>query len=244
MASEAEGPHGPILTSFDVFWNKSPKHIMVLQFPNRQRLQPYNESTLHKPLELRIKPKCGLVEVDVPINIQENYAQARGLQYGLALKKSKILQQGGAYGMAGGLGIGALPANSARGAGKREAERLDESVLEDFDEANRRGLVMNKITLAGKISRPKDGEPLYAIGVFKERKFLHPPHASLSAFPSPLTPTQTHFQQKSSISPVSRHFVSSNPNTPIKTPSPTTKNSPPAPNANSTTRPQKLSLEM
>ena len=57
-----EDANQQVIAEYKVFWNHSNKHIMVLQFPNQERNHPYNASTHQKPLELRIKPKSGLVE--------------------------------------------------------------------------------------------------------------------------------------------------------------------------------------
>ena len=163
-------PHGPddkVKLQYDVFVNKTEKHIMVLQFPNRDRKQPYNARSGQKPLRLRIKPKCGLVEVDVPLVIERHYDQVKGAQYGDALRKSRVMQQGGSYGLAGGLGVnGAIrPARETiQGLAARTSE---DDLSENLDGPINEDRVMNKLTLGGRIIKPENGKPNYFIGVFK-----------------------------------------------------------------------------
>ncbi|MCJ1249852.1 hypothetical protein MMC30_007078 [Trapelia coarctata] len=184
-------PHGPddkTKLQYDIFINKTEKHIMVLQFPNRDRKQPYNMRAGQKPLELRIKPISGLVEVDVPIVVEQCYDQHKGIKYGQALKKSRVLRQGGSYGLAGGLGVNG-PVRGPRDDLRNAMEEIsEEKLLENFEDSNNKGHVLNKITLGGRIVKPENGKPNYFIGVFKG-KSLH--LTRVSAFCS-LTPQFHH----------------------------------------------------
>ena len=165
----------PILTSnpiarYRVLWNQSDKPLVILQFPNRDRDQPYNAANKQKPLGLRIKPKCGLVEIDIPMDVHRNFDREKGIEYGEAIRKSKLLQQGGSYGMPGGLGIGG-PSRSARDNEQApNSETSQDVLLKDFDDSNNKGYVMNKITLGGRIMKPLNGKPIMAVGVFKGSK--------------------------------------------------------------------------
>ena len=147
------------------------KHIILFQFPNRAWNQPYNEANHQKPLELRIKPKCGLVEMDIPINVHANFDKEKGILYGEAMRKSQVLQEGGSYGPAGGLGIGgsSRPAKADNRTSGND-EFSVETMLENFEDANNKSHVMNKITLGGQIIPFKEGEPLYFIGAFRGGK--------------------------------------------------------------------------
>lgn len=159
-----------VIAEYQVFWNRSAKYIMILQFPNQDRGHPYNSATHQKPLALRIKPRSGLVEVDVPINPAFNVDAAKAVRYGRALKTSRVLQQGGSFGLAGGLGVGGLPRLvklEERAAEAAVEEPTEEEMLENYEGSVAQGRVLNKITHGGKIHRPKDGEPMYAIGVFR-----------------------------------------------------------------------------
>jgi hypothetical protein len=140
---------------------------MVLQFPNKDISQAYDASSGLKPLELRIKPKCGLVEVDIPIKLGYNNDPYKAVQYGQALNKSKVLQQGGSYGMAGGLGIGGPPRLLRGDIRAQGPDMSEEDLVRDLEVSVAQGMVLDKLTLGGRISRPKDGEPLYAVGTFR-----------------------------------------------------------------------------
>ena len=161
-----------VVAEYNMYINAPTKKILIIQYPNRDPGQPYSDKTGQKPLELRIKPKCGLVEVDIPMDIHSNFDKEKGIIYGEAMRKSRVLQEGGSYGMAGGLGIGAKPRPASSGDQASTAEEPDhESLLVNFDDANDKGHVMNKITLGGTIVPFKPGnDPNYYIGVFKSGK--------------------------------------------------------------------------
>lgn len=69
------------------------KHIMLLQYPDRDNGQLYRNAFGQKPLEMRIKPKCGLVEVDIPLSIDESYNIRNGRKFGSALHKSDFFKK-------------------------------------------------------------------------------------------------------------------------------------------------------
>ena len=164
------GPDDKIKIQYDIYINKTEKHIMVLQFPNRDRKQPYNSQNGQKPLELRMKPVSGLVEVDVPLVVERCYDKAKGLEYGKAISTSRVLRQGGSYGLAGGLGVNA-PARPSRDELNGSTEDSPhEASLENFEDSVSKGLIMNKLTFGGRIIKPENGKPNYYIGVFKGSK--------------------------------------------------------------------------
>lgn len=140
------------------------KKVMLLQYPNLDSGQLYCDAFGNKPLEIRVKPKCGLVEVDVPINVHSNYDRERGLEYGDALRKSRMSETGSSfYGLSGG-----LRADVGRPGKTGEDHSMPEGpsrerLLEHFDDANNKGHVMNKITLGGRIIAFKEGDPIYMI---------------------------------------------------------------------------------
>lgn len=170
---------GRLISEYDMYFNSPGKRLMLLQYPNRDPGQPYSDKTCSKPLALRIKPKCGLVEVDIPISTHSFFNKKKGIRYGEALRKSRVLQEGGSYGLPGGLraGIGGgmriQPPNIDQPSGAEEPS--EEALLEDFEDANNKGHVMNKLTLGGQIFPWKDGDPIYMIGVFRgsEQAFVH-----------------------------------------------------------------------
>lgn len=162
-------PHGPddkVKIEYDVFLNRSEKHVMVLQFPTRNRDQPYNARSGQRPTELRIKPKSGLVELDIPMTIDKHFDPEKGIRFGQAINKSKLLQQGGSYGLAGGLGS-SVHSRSARYDVRASAGPAEEVLIENFEDSNNKGYVMNKITLGGRITKPENGKSVNYIGIFK-----------------------------------------------------------------------------
>ncbi|MCJ1477642.1 hypothetical protein MMC13_006315 [Lambiella insularis] len=173
---------------YNVFVNKSNKHIMVLQFPNRDGKQPYNALSGQKPLRLRIKPKCGLVEVDVSLVVERHYDRVKGARYEEAMTKSRVLQHSGSYGLAGGLGIDRAVRPTRDEVQALQSEASNKSKAERVSGAGNEEPVMNKITLGGKIIKPRRGKPNHYLGVFKN-KTVH--LTRISAFCS-LTPQFHH----------------------------------------------------
>ena len=150
---------------YDLFVNPSTKRVLLLQYPNRDPREVYCDATGHKPIEIRIKPRSGIVEVDIPMTTRENFDREKGVDFGVALKKSQTLQRGGSYGLPGGLGIG--PNKSARNDEILVPDGpLRDTLLENFEDSNNKGLVMNRITLGGRIVPFKDGDPMYMIATF------------------------------------------------------------------------------
>ena len=81
----------PVTAEYDVFITPElHEQLYLLQFPTREREAPYNEQTKNKPLEMRIKPKAGFVEMDVPIATEFYYNQAKAKAWGDALNKAKF----------------------------------------------------------------------------------------------------------------------------------------------------------
>ncbi|KAL9109474.1 MAG: hypothetical protein Q9227_005809 [Pyrenula ochraceoflavens] len=170
----------PVVGTFDVYLTSpngpdsqdslSRQTMMLLQYPERKSKSPYSESTHQKPSSLRLKPKAGLVEVDVPIDTQYNYNADRGEKYGDALRRSRILNQGGAHGLSGGFNT----AHSYRSAGPHDPDdatsRLDlKSIALHGSSSRARGhdtdySAQHALTLGGKIKKPTDGDPIYMLG--------------------------------------------------------------------------------
>ena len=160
---------GKIVTKYRLFINKpTGKRAMLMQYPNRKVGQEYRAASGNKPLEIRIKPKSGLVEVDIPVNVRSNYDKEKGVEYGEAMRKSRLLQEGGSYSLSGGLGIGPRPIPKDDRQALPPEGPSHEKLLENFDDANNKGHVMNKITLGGQIYPFKNGDPIYMAATFKE----------------------------------------------------------------------------
>ena len=160
---------GKVVNKYRLFINKpTGKRAMLLQYPNREVGQEYRASSGNKPSEIRIKPKCGLVEVDIPVDIHVNYDKEKGVEYGEAMRKSRLLQEGGSYSLGGGLGIGPKPTSKGDRRVPPPEGPSHEKLLENFNDANNKGHVMNKITLGGQIYPFKNGDPIYMAATFKE----------------------------------------------------------------------------
>ncbi|KAL8800830.1 MAG: hypothetical protein Q9182_004890 [Xanthomendoza sp. 2 TL-2023] len=160
----------PHMAKYRMVYNQQPDtRVLLLRFPNRRPDQPYCARTGEKPLEIRIKPKHGHIEVDIPIRIDQNWDVEKAIQYQHAIQKSTILQQGGSYGLAGGLGTGAqMPSNTKPTDQSAAAGPSTDTLLADPADANNKGHVMNKITLAGRIIPFDDTQSRYLCGVFRD----------------------------------------------------------------------------
>ena len=157
----------PILKQYKLFINDSKKRTLLIQYPNREVGAEYRGANGQKPLELRMKPKTGVVEIDIPMEIHVNYDKEKGIEYGEAMRDSRVLQQGGSYGLSGGLCVGSKSsANDARRAPMPEGPSK-EKLLDNFEDANNKGHVMNKITLGGRVVPFQDGDPIYMYATFK-----------------------------------------------------------------------------
>ncbi|KKA16401.1 hypothetical protein T310_10008 [Rasamsonia emersonii CBS 393.64] len=151
----------PIVASYDVYLTDSQISRYVLQYVDRPTGHAYDERNGQKPTVFRLKPKTGLVEVDVPINTQVNYDVSKGLKYGEALKRSRATNQGGAYGLAGGF-------NSSSGAARVKVEDEDVDMVDDEKTGKPQAKSLLKVqTLGGMIKNPQDGDPLYMLGAFR-----------------------------------------------------------------------------
>ena len=160
---------GRKVAQYKVFWNKpQQKRVLVLQFPNRQKEEALNNATGNKPLEVRIKPNSGLVEVDIPIPVDTCYDRSKGLQFGQALKQSKTLQNQGEYGLSGGFGAQTHPQARTARAGNVQSDPgpSEDEQYEDFEDCVRQGQALGKLTLGGRMNALRAGDPIYAIGAF------------------------------------------------------------------------------
>ena len=154
----------PVIESYDVFLTDSQISRYVLQYVDREADKAYDERHGQKPTALRLKPRTGLVEVDVPINTRVNYDQTKGLQYGNALERSRA--SSGGYGMAGGFSSsGHAMATTTRVGGSRVK-------AEDEEEGKRPQSLMRTQTLAGRVKVPVEGDPVYMLGAFRGSKLV------------------------------------------------------------------------
>jgi len=168
----------PIVAEYDVFIKPrlaDGHEVMVLQFPNRAENQPYTAENHCAPLELRIKPNSGMVELDVPIDISRNYDRDKGVKWGTAMKASEQVK-GLGYGMAAGFGIGATGPRVGAGRGRgragdqQEAEPPGRIQDFEFERATQAGNVLKTQTLGGQIDKIESWSPQYMLGTFVDSK--------------------------------------------------------------------------
>ncbi|KAL4945996.1 hypothetical protein BDV06DRAFT_183364 [Aspergillus oleicola] len=166
----------PIIASYDIYLTNSDISRYVLQYLDRPTGHAYDDANGQKPTSLRLKPKTGLVEVDVPINTRVNYDIGKGVKYGEALRKSKSAREGGAYGMAGGFSVAKEGGNSsaqAQGKVKAESAAFGGVKGEEVGMASGDQTPLLKVqTLGGRIKSPEDGDPVYMLAAFRGDK-LH-----------------------------------------------------------------------
>ena len=161
-----EDDDDPITASYSIYVNPSlplGRRLLVLQHPNRT-----DDAPRPPPTEMRLKPRAGLVEVDVPLDHAAAYDRDKGLRWGRALTASMAAKSGGSHGLAGGFGIGAVQQRAAAAARKRAGDAAaadeDDAVL-DWSEAVRQDKVLRIQTLGGQYPDTKDVQ--YMVGVFR-----------------------------------------------------------------------------
>lgn len=160
----------PIIASYDVYLTDSQISRFVIQYVDRPIEYPYDEASGQKPTVMRLKPQTGLVEVDVPIDTKINYDVSKGLQYGDAIRKSRVSREGGAYGMAGGFQAGGAIAGPG---GRVKIEGGDAETAELEDKMGEGGTSILRVqTLGGRIKPPVDGDPVYMLGAFRGSEFF------------------------------------------------------------------------
>jgi DNA-directed RNA polymerase-3 subunit RPC5 len=178
MASEnvAEEDADQIVASYDIYIKphlKDGKKVYILQFPNRDSRQNYSSANSSLPLELRMKEKSGLVELDVPMDTFRNYDREKGVRWGEAVRKSENTKQGGggSHGLGGGFGIGGAQGARPRGAQNDDNEEMNmqEALMRDFARSVDQGRVLSKQTLGGQAIPRDRTTPQYMIGAFRNR---------------------------------------------------------------------------
>lgn len=170
----------PIEASYDVYINpqwQDGRQLYILQFPNRPSREDYSSNNSSLPLELRLKPKAGLVELDVPLDPWTNYDRGKGVQWGEAMRKSNASKsntstgqgQTGSHGLAGGFGIGGVAPGPGRGRQPQEDTlAVQQEILEDFAGGITQQRVLTKQTLGGQVVPKESASPNYYIGAFRK----------------------------------------------------------------------------
>ena len=159
--------------------NASSKRVLLLQYPERKSRALYCAENNQQPVEIRMKPKTGVIEVDIPLDITTHYSKTRGVEFGGPLRRSKVSHQNGAHGIAGGLDT-APPRPSFRGNDALMTDLPPSEVLDNFEESVSEGRVLDRFTLGGRIEPFKDGDPIHIIATFSGCKIAPLPLGKLS----------------------------------------------------------------
>jgi len=109
-----------------------------------------------------VKPKVGIMEMDVPRDVSNNYDVAKGIEMGTAMK---IVRDDGAvnfFGEGGGMGVSAPPPQPRRR--DRQTEQGLAGTLE-WDEAVSTGRVLTHYTMAGKFAKEENKRSEQMIGI-------------------------------------------------------------------------------
>ncbi|KAK6495448.1 hypothetical protein TWF481_003467 [Arthrobotrys musiformis] len=168
----------PVVQSYDIVLNNTFNDMMYLfQYPVRNRSQPYTFQEGFAPVEARMKVNTGVLELDIPINVERNYDERKGVLYGDVLHKSRIQRSMRAGGGADSGDRGDNP--SDRRKRRRTAEDDDDmeddsniptpETLLDFQEAKRKNRILNRQTLGAKM---QGADANYFVALFEEGK-LH-----------------------------------------------------------------------
>lgn len=166
----ADDSDDPIVATYKVFLKpKMPdnRELLILQYMTKTSQDP---QSLRPPrvLELRNKPKTGVVEVDLPIDaFSPAYDQAKGMKWGKALQDTMEAKKGGSLGLAGGFGVGAA---GSRGPPGRKGPNDENAPPLSFQEALRQDKVLRKQTLVG--TRTSAGPTNYMVGAFQGSESL------------------------------------------------------------------------
>lgn len=156
----------PVLAEYDVYLTPaSAEQMYLLQYPIRARHQPYNERNGARPMEMRMKPQAGFIEMDIQMNSSANFNKYQGLVWGDAMRKSQAAGSA-TFGAAAGFAATGAAKGRGRGAGDANGEDI-ESNLYRFNDAVNRNVVHQKQTLGGQIIHDETGNPNYMLGAFR-----------------------------------------------------------------------------
>lgn len=164
--SDSDSDNDPVVCSYDIHITASTApDLYIFQYPVRSKLKPYTKAENTCPLEARFKPKSGLVEVDVPVNVHVNYDEEKGRIWGDVLRKAE--KEKGKT-LAGGVGGGGAHGNKRRKVVRGEDDESEEEEVDvmtmDFADAVKAGRVLSRQTLGSKM-QPDNTK--YMVGIFK-----------------------------------------------------------------------------
>lgn len=155
----------PVVCSYDIHITASTApDLYIFQYPVRSKTKPYTKAENTCPLEARFKPKSGLVEVDVPVNVHVNYDEEKGRVWGDILRKAEKEKGKTLGGAAGGAAQGNKRRKVARGEDDESEEEEVDVMMMDFADALKAGRVLSRQTLGSKM-QPDNTK--YMVGIFK-----------------------------------------------------------------------------
>lgn len=166
----------PVVAEYDVYITPEveQQQLYVLQYLNRPPDQPFTKATESQPSELRVKKESGFIEVDVPIDIHQNYNRVAGVRWGESMRKTKGFGQK-AFGIASGFERAMPRATNRPGADGTPAAPVapdDDDNFEEyvthFEDANEKGHVLNMQTFGGQITNDNGKGPSYMLGTFRD----------------------------------------------------------------------------
>ncbi|KAI9686280.1 MAG: hypothetical protein M1822_003936 [Bathelium mastoideum] len=164
----------PIKAEYDVFITpRLGAQLYLLQHPNVSPNEPYIAEHNRQPAAMRIKPKSGFLEMEVSVSTSRFFNKEKGIKFGQDLRKAKA-EGSASFGLANGFSgpkSGRGRNTTAPLIGAESASRAPEPTLEDlmddFEGAESRGQVLNKMTIGGQIARKTSGKPIYMLGSFR-----------------------------------------------------------------------------
>jgi hypothetical protein len=167
----------PVVAEYDVYITPEmeEQQLYVLQYLNRPPNQPFTSATQSQPTALRVKKESGFIEVDIPIDIHQNYNRPAGVRWGESIRKTKGFGQR-AFGIASGFER-VIPRTANRGGAGEGAPAAPTTTEDDdnfeeyvthFEDANEKGHVLNSQTFGGQILKDDGKGPSYMLGTFRD----------------------------------------------------------------------------
>ncbi|KAI4744110.1 hypothetical protein E4T50_05503 [Aureobasidium sp. EXF-12298] len=155
----------PVIAEYNVFITpRQLEQIYLLQYPNRNRSQAYNDRNGARPVDFRLKPQAGFMEMDIGMNPSANFNKYQSLVWGEAMRKSKANGGSATFGAAAGF----APTKGGKGRGKQENGEISvDAGLSHFQNAINRDAVFQKQTLGGQVLQDEAGNPNYMLGAFR-----------------------------------------------------------------------------
>ncbi|KAF3929645.1 hypothetical protein ABW20_dc0108734 [Dactylellina cionopaga] len=168
----------PVVQSYDIIINNTFEDMMYLfQYPVRKKSEPYTLQEGLAPTDARMKVETGVLELDIPINVERNYDEQKGVLYGEVLHKSRVqrsLRAGVAIDGTSERGDNASDRRKRRRTAEDDDGEDDSAILTpehllDFEEAKRKNRILNRQTLGAKMQQT---DANYFVGLFEDDK-LH-----------------------------------------------------------------------